>query len=106
MSRRGSSCTTISHGLSLVHEGHGARSGRVISFELSQPEASATNERVDLSVQVTTTRETAPQGRQSILPERNVGIGRQPVFDKSHLPTGPKDSASLHERLSDINDAA
>ena len=68
--------------------------------------ASAANEIVHLPVEVTATGATPPQRRQAILPDRNLGIRRQPVLDKAHLAAGPQDSARFHESPSDIDDAA
>src|SRR5262245_45944822 len=75
-----SCCRGLAHGATFIHVRHRSRPASVTGFKLAQCKPRGTHEVVDLSVQMTAARATAPQRREPILPFAYAGVRRKPVL--------------------------
>src|SRR6266404_8602758 len=93
-SRRTSGITAHEGGTgpTLIHEGHRLRSPHVADVELANFESGPADEVVHLAVQMASSADPLPTGRQPILPALDAAFRCQSMLDEQQAAARPHDA--------------
>src|ERR1051325_8350538 len=78
-----------------IHEGPGLGAFHVAGFERVDPEAGVPDQIIHLAVEVAAAADTAPAGRQAVLPTDNRRFGREAVLNEKETPGRLQDATHL-----------